>query len=111
MIDLAIRMAAKSTSRFRLGAVIARRNKVISTGFNQMSKTHPAMERYNTNKYLLGLHAEIHACLGVPANLLYGADIHVARILKDGSVAIAKPCSVCYNYLKAVGIRNIHYTR
>lgn len=109
--DLAVTMAGKSTSRFRLGAVLAKKNRVISTGYNDMGKTHTLMQRYNTDKtWAPGLHAEVHACIGVPPVDMSFADLYVVRILKDGNVAIAKPCKICHRFLTAVGIRRVYYS-
>lgn len=108
---LAVNIAKKSVSRFRLGAVLARKGRVISTGFNDMRRTHPKMQKFNPDKsWTPGLHAEVDACLGVERNELQGADLFVARILKNGSVAIAKPCEICVKFLLDVGIRRVYFT-
>lgn len=110
-VRLATNMAKKSVSKFRLGAVLARKNRVISTGFNAMHKTHTIMQKYNVDKsWAPGLHAEVHACIGVPAADLFGSDLYVARILKNGEVAMAKPCVICQKFLNDVGIRRVYYT-
>jgi len=109
-IELALSMASKSTSKFRLGAVLAKRNRVISAGYNQMQKTHPLQNRYYEGDGVLGLHAEVHACIGVPAGDLLGAEIYVARLLKNGSVAMAKPCDTCRKFLASVGIVKVTFT-
>ena len=44
--QLAVTCAHKSKSRFRLGAVVADRGRVLGVGFNQMGKTHPLMNKY-----------------------------------------------------------------
>ena len=107
---LAVNMAKKSPSRFRLGAVLVKRNKIISAGFNMMHKTHTLMQRYNMDKsWTPGLHAEIHACIGVPMADLEGASLYVVRILKDGSLAMSKPCLICQRFIADVGISNVFY--
>ena len=111
-MQLAVRTAGKSPSRFRLGAVLARRNQVLSTGHNNMARSHPLQQKYATNRsFVLGLHAEVDACLGVAEADLEGADLYVARILKDGRVAMAKPCQVCIKFIIDVGIRRVYYTQ
>lgn len=107
---LAKNMALKSVSRFRLGAVLARRGKVLSTGYNQMRKTHPLMRKHSNEEFELGLHAEVHACIGVSAGDLHGADVWVARVCRDGKLAIAKPCSVCQRFLRSVGVNRVYYS-
>lgn len=108
---LAHRQAEKSVSRFRLGAVLARKSRVISTGYNDMGKTHTLMQKYARNMaFTLGLHAEVDACIGVPKAELLGADLYVVRILRNGKVAIAKPCKVCQRFIADVGIRSVYYS-
>ena len=109
--ELAKVMGFKSTSRFRLGAVLAKKNRVISTGYNDMRKTHTLMQKYNRDKtWAPGLHAEVDACIGVPAADIDGADMYVVRILKDGRLAMAKPCRICQRFILDVGIRRVYYS-
>jgi deoxycytidylate deaminase len=109
-IQLAVSMALRSTSRFRLGAVLAKRRRIISTGHNNMDKSHPQMQRFCKEQYTLGLHAEVHCALGVPLADLEGAELTVARVLRDGSIALARPCGVCREFLTSVGVRLVRYT-
>lgn len=110
-IDLAHNMALKSKDRFRLGAVIARRNKPISTGFNNMNKSHPITVKHGGERdFMRGTHAEIHCCVGVPANDLYRAEMYVVRLLANGRRALAKPCRICQNYLRSVGVQGVWYS-
>ena len=111
MIDLAKNMALKSTSKFRLGAVLVKRGRVISTGFNMMNKSHPIMQKYSEDiDFTLGLHAEVHACIGVAASDLYASELWVCRLYKSGQFAMAMPCKVCRRFLIDVGIKKVHYT-
>lgn len=111
MLDLAKHMAFKSVSKFRLGAVLVKKGRVVSTGFNQMRKSHPIMQKYlGKSDFTLGLHAEIHACIGVPAEDLLGADLWVCRLHKDGSLAMAHPCKICQKFLTDVGVRRVYYS-
>ena len=109
--ELARTMGFKSTSRFRLGAVLAKKNRVISTGYNDMRKTHTIMQKYNRDKtWAPGLHAEVDACIGVPAAEMDGADLYVVRILKSGHLAMAKPCRICQQFLAKSGIPIVYYS-
>jgi len=107
---LAVSMARKSISRYRLGAVVVRKNRPISTGFNTMGKTHPIMKQFSHGYEVPGTHAEVHSCIGMDAKDLHKADIYVARILKSGETAMAKPCPICSSFLKSVGIRRAYFT-
>lgn len=106
---LARSMALKSTSRFRLGAVVVKKGKVIGAGFNKMGKTHPINKTLG-DIYDRGIHAEIDACLGLSAVDLCGSTITICRVYKDGRRALAKPCWMCMRYLMQVGIKRIVYS-
>ena len=90
---------------------MAKRSHVLGVGFNRMDKTHPTMQRNNPDKtWTPGLHAEVHACLGVELNLLHGATIYVARLRKDGHLGLAAPCEICNRFLRGVGIQAVFFT-
>ena len=107
---LARNTAFKSPSRFRLGAVLVRKRKPISTGFNIMNRTHTLMDRYNVSNKPIGIHAEIHACLGIPFSDLAGTEIYIYRVLKNGNQALSKPCLTCQRFLRTVGIVRAFYS-
>ena len=111
-IEHAKNQALKSTSKYRLGAVIVQGSYAISSGFNNMCKTHPLMHQYNPNrhKFATGTHAEVQAMIGVERQHIRGADLYVVRVLKNGSLTMAKPCLICQRVMEAMGIRNVYYT-
>lgn len=110
--ELAAKIALKSKSKFRLGAVLARRTKVISVGWNNMEKTHTLMEKYRRYRvsYTVGLHSEVHACLDVSRDEIIGSEIYVVRIRKDSSFGIAKPCQICTRVLHHMGVVVAYYS-
>lgn len=97
----------------QMGAVIAKRRKILATGQNER-KTHPMMKRFDDTHLRLYLHAEIAAIIDAlkthSEKDLRGSEIYVARILKNGSQALAKPCSVCQKALDTYGITGVYYT-
>ena len=112
MIELALQLARKSTTPdFKMGCVVTnRRGHLISTGVNSMTKTHPTQAKYAAklgDPDKIFLHAEIHAlvrCKG-EAHTLY-----VARVKKNGSIGLARPCPICYHACKVAGVKKIVYT-
>ena len=109
--QLAARAAIRSDSKFRLGAVLARRTRAISIGWNDMGKTHPVMNKFSENKpWSPGIHAEIDACLGVNRDDLDGAQIYVVRLKRDGSLGMARPCGVCARILKDMRIEIAYFS-
>lgn len=112
--DYAIRAsieARKSGSKYRLGAVLVKKRRIINTGFNDMSRSHPIMRKYkpygNPPK---NLHAEVACCIGLSPEAVKNADLYVVRVLKNGAWAMAKPCKICRKYLTAMGVKNVFYT-
>ena len=91
--------------------VYDRRGRKIATAENSYDKTHPIQAYFAEKagkpvcKYL---HAEILA-------LLRSRDytphrLYVERYRKDGSPAMAKPCSICDQAIKAWGVKEVTYT-
>lgn len=97
----------------RMAAIISKRKRVISTGLNSR-KTHPLMKKYTNNHLKIYMHAEIAAINNAlkthSKEELRGADIFVARVLKNGSRAVAKPCPVCQKALDDFGITGVYWT-
>jgi tRNA(Arg) A34 adenosine deaminase TadA len=100
--------AFKSKCAYRLGAVIVNK-KIRGYGRNQF-KTHPIMHRYHRPTRLLGIHAEIDACLSLPQEQLVGSDLYVCRVLRNKNMALAKPCPVCLEILRRFQVRRVFYT-
>lgn len=103
----ALKNAAKSQfSRARVGCIITKGGRIISTGFNA--------ERYTQHNHrdFPSLHAEESAIIKQLNNLhnLHNAKIFISRVKADGSLGLAKPCNKCMKMIQAVGIRSITYT-
>ena len=102
--DLAEKVSKNSDHpHHKMGAVVARGNKLISVAHNQY-RTHPKSN--TTYKYV---HAEMRAILNARGDTK-GADIYVFRKNKLGELAIAKPCEHCMELIAEAGIKNIFYT-
>lgn len=52
----------------------------------------------------------MHAECRLARKLDYGSVVYVARTLKSGEIAMARPCVRCYAVLKAKGVSRIYYT-
>lgn len=107
LFKLARKTASQSTHRYKMSAVLFRKNLVIASGCNSV-KSHPIGKdvfRHYT------LHAELAALLQVRHTIdVKGLDIFVYRQRHDGSFGLALPCACCTILLKQYGIRRIYYT-
>jgi deoxycytidylate deaminase len=99
---------AKQSSfpQHKLGAVIVKGNRILSTGIN--SRRSSAIIGTST------LHAEAAAVLkllkeGRQSDLV-GSDIYVSRYTRAGNLGLARPCSDCWTLLSAVGVKRVYYT-
>lgn len=103
-------MAAKAAQRssfekHRLGAVIVKGHRVLSTGFNDIS--YNGITRKGT------VHAEEAAITKLLRSKrfsdLVGSDLYVLRFTKAGKLGISFPCDRCWGLIRSVGIRNVFY--
>lgn len=110
MIRRAKRQANKSTYRYRMGAVVFRKKKVISEGYNiPYTHIHPAELPMKYRKFPTSLHAEVAALLAANEDVK-GASLIVVRINWHNQFLDSFPCPYCLMYLKHVGIRKIYYS-
>ena len=56
------------------------------------------------------LHAELGAILGMDRRITEGATVYVARVGREGDYKLSKPCQMCHEALKHVGVKRVVYT-
>lgn len=96
MLQLAASVAAGGPDRnFRLGCVVKRRDGAVICSTN-----------VNTQKPSPDAHAEARALRKTDK----GATMWVARVNKDMSWTMARPCSRCQARIKNKGIKKVYYT-
>ncbi len=109
-LQLAVETAKTSPSRRKIGAVLLRKSKVVSTAVNLERKSHPIQAKFAKKVGLcqkIYLHAEVSALIKAKED----ADtIVVARVDKEDRLRMAKPCPICSFALEQAGINNIYYT-
>lgn len=103
----------------RIGCVVVYKGTILAKGFNS-NKTHTDQAHFNKwrykdsgNKYLPSkIHAEIFALSKIKYLDIDFSKVHVYvyRELKNGEIAMARPCAACLKMIKELGIVNIHYT-
>lgn len=106
LIQLSKNVTINSNMRPKLGAIIFRKNRILGIGYN-FRKTHPHPIK-NMGMYWT-IHAELMAILNSKEDL-NNSEIFVFREFKNGALANAKPCHMCMELIKYVGIKKIIYT-
>jgi len=111
MLELAKLTAENSEhDTFKHGAVLVKGGSIINTACNK--------DQYNRfgNRFRehgcghATHHAELGAILGLDKKLTNGATIYVVRINREGSFRNSKPCPMCHEVLKFVGVKKAIYT-
>jgi len=109
--DLAKRAAMESTyGKLRHGAVIVKGGSVVSFGFNKSNHCQFGQRFRHMGKGPATQHAEISAILGLPRSATQGADVYVVRINNDCDWRMSKPCPMCEQALRFVGVKRVFYT-
>lgn len=92
-----------SKSRFKLGATLTKKKRILGKGFNTR-KTHPI---YGSGRYD-SLHAETHALYKaiLAGHEVQGSTVYVYR----ANYNLAKPCEDCEKILREHGISKVVYT-
>lgn len=102
-------------NKFRIGAVLVMRGKVIARGYNS-TKGHPLQKKYNELRVDMGenSHHPIHAEMDVLKQLksvdLRGAEMYIYNLNTQGEQRMARPCAACMAAIKKHGIGIIHYS-
>lgn len=101
---------------YKIGAAVVLKHRVISSGTNSDTKTHPLQKHYNKYRFTADsphkCHAELLALLPLmkeDVDLSY-ASIFVYREHKNGKPAMSRPCRSCMQLIKDCGIKRIFYS-
>jgi len=88
-----------------------KKGKVISSGVNSFSKSHPLQEKFGCTPYKIFLHAEIDAIVKALRKNedLSGFRLAIARVCGDSSDAQAFPCDGCIEALGSYGCDSVTY--
>ena len=108
IIKKAIEECEQSTYKLALGAVIFKGNRILSSGHNEI-RSSSISNKYK--KFKNSLHAEQAAVLNIDWRRLKGASILVLKLSKvQKKLSNAKPCDMCLQLLKTIGIKKIYYS-
>lgn len=102
--------AAKETEgikRYKLGAVLFDKRGNILNVKGNCRKTHPALSKFTPFPYL---HAESYCLISHGLDHCRDLNLFVLRLDGRGRTTMAKPCDVCGDLGRFVGLRSIMYT-
>lgn len=107
-MSLAQKMSkASNHHKYLFCCAIVKGGRLISIGIN---KDQSAPKLYaKPNRPNMNLHSEIAACHGIDKKEIKNATAYIGGMSKSEKRILTKPCSVCYNWLKTMGIRRIVY--
>ena len=97
----ALKIAAKVAEQSGYGRFRHSANSDNHTSFGQRFRTRPGRATH---------HAETSCVLGVNRTATTGATVYVARVNRQGEWRMSKPCSMCHEVMKFVGIKKVVYT-
>ena len=100
--------------RFNIKATVYdKRGRVLATGENSYEKTHPLQAKFAVQVGLddkIYLHSEVSAVSKLKKHHK-PYKIVIERYKEDGTQAMAKPCPICMEAIKAHGIKIIEWTK
>jgi tRNA(Arg) A34 adenosine deaminase TadA len=110
-INLALKVAKTSNhKKAKHGAVLTKGGSILNLATNSYNYCSFA-SRFKREEWQTCLeHAEISCIKGLDRAVTKGATIYVARINKAGESDLSKPCSLCQDVLKYVGVKKAVYT-
>ncbi len=109
--ELARNIAQNSPyGKIRHGAILAKGGSILNTSFNKDKFNSFGSRFRDADRGYATVHAELGCILGMPRSATTGADIYVCRINRDGEFRYSKPCGMCHEALKHVGVKRVYYT-
>lgn len=111
MFEFAKRMARISDyGRFQHGAILVKHGNVLNACHNK-DKTCSFGNRFRPrHKGRATVHAELGAILNMPRDSTEGADVYVVRVNRYDELRNSKPCPMCHEALRFVGVKRVFYS-
>lgn len=94
----------------RLGAILLKGGAVISIGINHTGSSKILRKYQHLRPQTLGIHAEVSAILGITKAEASKCVLIVGRVNSKGIFGLAKPCPMCQEILREMGVRKVYYT-
>tara|TARA_B100000287_G_scaffold13730_1_gene13869 strand:+ start:2222 stop:2662 length:441 start_codon:yes stop_codon:yes gene_type:complete len=96
--------------KIRHGAILVKGGSVINTCYNKDKFCSFGTRFRDPDRGYATIHAELGCILGLSRAVTTGADVYVCRVNKKGEFRNSKPCSMCHEALKHVGVKRVYYT-
>ncbi len=96
--------------KIRHGAVLVKGGSVINAAFNKDNYTSFGTRFREKHRGPATVHAEIGCVLGLARTVTTGSDLYVCRINRNGEFRNSKPCTMCHEALRHVGVKRVFYT-
>ena len=82
----------------------------MNAAFNKDNYSSFGTRFRNPRRGYATVHAELGSILGMARNVTNGSDVYVCRINREGDFRNSKPCTMCHEALKHVGVKRVYYT-
>jgi len=96
--------------KIRHGALLIKGGSIINTCCNKDKFCSFGTRFRDPDRGPATIHAELGCILGMPRSVTARADVYVCRVNKQGQFRNSKPCAMCHEALKHVGIKRVYYT-
>ena len=109
--DLAKNIAYNSPyGKIRHGALLIKGGSILNASYNKDNYSSFGNRFRALHRGHATVHAELGVVLGMPRNVTSGSDVYVCRINREGDFRSSKPCAMCHEVLKHVGVKRVYYT-
>jgi tRNA(Arg) A34 adenosine deaminase TadA len=109
--DLAKNVAYNSPyGKIRHGAILVKGGSILNAACNKENYSSFGTRFRNPRRGHATMHAELGSILGMARNTTSGSDVYVCRINREGDFRNSKPCAMCHEALKYVGVKRVYYT-
>ena len=111
ILSVAKRVALQGTyGGIKHGAVLTRGGSIINVACNKSNFCSFGTRFRKSGEGTATLHAELACILNLDRSVTSGASIYVVRVDKNDEFKMSRPCSMCEDALRHVGIRKVNYT-
>ena len=110
---LEIAKSAAKQSRYgkiKHGAILVKGGSIISTSYNKGNFSAFGNRFREQGCGHATYHAELGCITGIARTVSTGADVYVCRVNRQDEYRSSKPCNMCHNILKHVGVKRVYYT-